>query len=89
MSSLPAEKNQVPFEKADGISPDPGSVLLDMIEWQREQRRLLDKHSQKPDSAKVQMKAAYFEEPKEEPLPKIDTIDEMATKLLKAVQGGQ
>ena len=38
---------------------------------------------------KVQMKAAYFEEPKEEPLPKIDTIDEMATKLLKAVQGGQ
>lgn len=38
---------------------------------------------------KVQMKAAYFEEPKEEPLRKIDTIDEMATKLLKAVQGGQ
>ena len=38
---------------------------------------------------KVQMKAEYFQEPEEVPLPKIDTVDEMATKLLAAVQGGQ
>jgi len=41
---------------------------------------------------KVQMKAEYFEEPDELAFPPIDAgqfVDEMARKLLKAVQGGQ
>lgn len=71
MSALPAEKNEA--KKLEYVLYTKWITL-------EEARALYGEH-------KFQMKAPYFQEPEEEPLPKIDTIDEMATKLLKAVQG--
>lgn len=43
--------------------------------------------AERNEPVKVQMKAAYFQEPEEEPLPKIDTIEELAKKYLAAHEG--
>lgn len=79
MSSLPAEKNEAkkPEPKPLWMGVDYGRQESATVYWTRAL-------NYRGAGAAVQMKAEYFQE--EVPLPKIDTVDEMARKILAAVQ---
>lgn len=81
MSALPAEKNE-------SKKPEPKPLWMGMdYGWQESATVYWTRALNYRDAGvAVQMKSEYFQEV---PLPKIDTVDEMATKLLAAVQGGQ